>query len=318
MSAAAIWLAAVLWCAAAGAYDGSAFRDVRAAVFREPYAELPVYPIDRDLLGPGGDRQANRLRRAARRTLTLRDDLFEFPLGRKLLQANGICFAGRWRVDRPSPYTGLFARDADALAIARASVALGEPRRGARRSFSLAVKLFPTLDPAAVVPTANLFLTESIAGTLHPHFLDAVLDNAPELGGLPSLARLPLALRIRADLAAADAELSPGGPDPFYRPVDELAAAGAGAGRAVRAPHWVRVRVAEGTPRVDADDFREELAVQRYPGAVLTWVVEAAAEHPRGKAHAQWRRLSRLTFTESVASRACDARLHFAHPRLQR
>lgn len=309
--------AAVLCCAAAGAYEGSAFRDVREAVFRDPYAELPVYPVERDLLGPGGDREANRLRRAARRTLTLHDDLFDFPLGRKLLQANGICFAGRWRVDRPSPYSGLFARDAEALAIARASVALGEPRRGARRSFSLAVKLFPTRDPADVVPTANLLLTDSIAGTLHPHFLDAVLDNEPDLGGLPSLGQLPLALRIRADLAAADGALSPGGGDPFYRPVDAPAAAGIGENDIARAPHWVRMRVAKGTPRVDAADFREELAVARYSGAVLTWVVEAAAEHPRGKAHAQWQRLGTLALTESVVSHGCDARLHFAHPRLQ-
>lgn len=315
----AAWPAAVFVCvAAAVAYEGSAFDDVRAAVFREPYAELPVYPVERELLGPGGDREDNRLRQAARRTLTVREDLFDFPSGRKLLQANGICFTGRWRVDRPSPYTGLFARGAEALAIARASVALGEPRRGSRRSFGLAVKLFPTRDPVEVVPTANLLLTESIAGTLHPYFLDAVFDNEPDLGGLPPLGRMALALRIRADLMAADAELSPGGPDPFYRPVDALAAAGAGGRRSVRAPHWVRVRVAEGTPRVDAADFRDELVVQRYPGAVLTWVVEAADAHPRGKAHARWMRLGTLTFSESVASHGCDARLHFAHPRLQR
>lgn len=302
---------------AAGAYDGSSYRAVRDAVFRDPYAALPAYSVSRDSFGAAGDHGDNHLRQAARRTLTVRDDLYDFPHGRKLIQPNGICFGGHWQITGESPYTGLLAPGARAPAVARASVALGDTESGHRRAFAVAVKLFPTEDPDAVVPTANLLLKETIAGTLHPHFLDAVLDNHPDLGGLPSWSRLGLALRIRGDLNAVDRELSPGGPDLRYRPVDELAEAGLVAGQAAHAPRWLRLQIKEGTPRVDAPDFRDELQVANYPGSLLVWDIDVAASNPRGKDHADWHRIGSLTLHESVVSRTCDGRLHFAHPILK-
>lgn len=301
----------------ARAYEGSAFRAVRDAVFSDAYVQLPVFPVTREILGPSGENEDNRLRHAARRTLKVRDDLFDFPQQRKLLQPNGICFSGRWRIDRTSPFTGLLATGARALVVARASVALSETTRGHARSFALAVKLFPTQDPEAVVRTANLLVAETLSGTLHPHFLDAALDNEPSLGGLPALSSLPLALRIRTDLTTADRELSPAGPDLLYRPVDELASAGLDPATAPRAPRWVRLRIAAGTPRIDAADFRDELQLRHYPGGTMQWDILAAEADPGGKEHADWHRIGTLVLEESVVSGTCDTRLHFAHPILE-
>jgi hypothetical protein len=309
-------LGAMLLLPCAYGYEGSAFATVRDAVFGDPYEALPAYPVSREAFGPAGETDDNRLRQAARRTLTAPDDLYDFPEGRKLIQPNGICFAGRWRIDAPSPYTGLLATGAQALAIVRASVSLGETSRGQRRSFAMAIKLFPTDDAEAVVPTANLFVMDSVAGSMTPHFLDAVLDNDPDLGGLPSFAHLGLALRIRSDLTAVDRALSPDGPDLTYRPVTAAATAGLASDATSVSPRWLRLSVRAGTPRVDAIDFRDELRLSRYPEGRLGWEVEAAAAHPRGKGAAAWQRIGTLGLSESVTSRTCDARLHFAHPLL--
>ncbi|NIW86348.1 MAG: hypothetical protein GWN09_07080 [Gammaproteobacteria bacterium] len=303
--------------AATEGYLGSRFADVREALAEGRYAALPHFVVDAEQFGPPGDGPENRLREAARRTLESRTDLIEFPAGRKLLQPNGICFTGQWRITEPSPYTGLLATGAHALAVARASVSLSETTRGHRRAFSLAVKLFPTRDPSERVPTANLLTMVSILGSRAKHFLNVALDNEPPLGGWPGLGDLLLGLRIRADLKAAEAAVTGGRTDIDYRPLTPLASAGLPAGPGPVAPRWLRLRVAAETPRVDADDFRDELRLNGYPGGVLAWEIEVADGTPGAKATAEWRQLGELLLTEDFLSVGCDARLHFAHPRLE-
>ncbi|MGE0388310.1 MAG: hypothetical protein AB7Q97_26600 [Gammaproteobacteria bacterium] len=301
------------------AYAGSSFRAVSQAVFEEPYARLPHHPVELQAFDAVGADPGNRLRHAARRTLTQAADLLDFPGGRKLLQANGICFSGAWRATAQTPWTGLFAAGTDVPAIARASVALGATTRGSRRAFGLAVKLFPAASPDEVVPTANFFVMDSLAGSFAPRFLDATLDNEPALGGLPGgLAAIRLGLRIRDDMTAADAEASPGGPDYAYRPVAQIARAGMAPGAPVRAPRWLRLRADPALPRNDAEDFRDELRLERFPERRLILTVDAADAVPgTGKRGAAWRRVGKLEFTRDVVSPGCDGRLHFAHPRIE-
>ena len=311
----AIWLASACVSAAAWAYEGSAFETVRAAVLSDPYDTLPRFVVSDSSFGPSGDRDDNRLLQAGRRTLTVGDDLLEFPHGQKLFQPNGICFIGQWRVTGRSEYTGFFKEGAHGLIIMRASVSLSQTTRGHRRAFALAGKLFPTLDPAQVVRTANFFAMENVAGTEDEHFLDAILDNNPRLSGLPrSLAELAIGLRVRRDFARADRELSGGEPRLHYRPLYPIAELGLDAGQAPVTPMWMQLRIAEGTPRIDADDFRDELRLSHYPGHRLQWEIRVAAAHPDGKSDAAWRRIGEIVVTEDAASRSCDARLHFAHP----
>ena len=178
------------------AYEGTSFESLRAALLSDPYSEVPTYEVGRHLFGPKGDKEDNRLRQAATRTLTVPDDLIEFPQGQKIFQPNGICFTGRWRITEPSSYSGYFAQGSEALVVVRASVSLGNTRAGKRRAFAIAGKLFPTTDPTRVVRTANFFVMDSLVGTKEAHFTNAVLDNHPTAKGLPgSLGDLPHSFR---------------------------------------------------------------------------------------------------------------------------
>ena len=298
------------------AYDGSSWDTIYKAVFTDPYGTLPHYHISIDSFGASGNSEENRLRAASRRTLTSGDDLYDFG-GPKLLQANGICFAGEWVIDEESSYTGAFSAGSRFPLIARASVALSGTGYADKRAFAMAVKLFPSPDRYMPVKTLNFFVMESLAGKRRQYFLESVLDNDPGYGGLPALGEWRLALRLQNDLQAADRELSPDGPDIAFRPVNHLALIPGNAPGHVRGPKWLRLQITSATPLNKVDDFREELDLNAYPAHRLTWDMAVAEDQQRGKAHAEWRFIGRLIFTESIVSKACDTRLHFSHPTLK-
>ncbi|MGI9293265.1 MAG: hypothetical protein ACR2PS_04715, partial [Pseudomonadales bacterium] len=100
------------------AYEGSSYSTIKQAIFQNPYTELPHYRVEKKLFGKSGSSEDNHLLQAAKRTLTTKDDLLEFQQGQKLLQANGICFAGEWIIDAGSPYTGQFHNPTRSLVIA--------------------------------------------------------------------------------------------------------------------------------------------------------------------------------------------------------
>jgi hypothetical protein len=196
-------------------------------------------------------------------------------------------------------------------ALVRISVMLDGTRRSDRRAPGLALKLFPGQGG----PSANALFMETMGGVVRDHLLDAVLDNEPALGQLPAFGDIPTLLRIRHDLKRADREASEAGPALTYRPLTQLAEAGSDAARSLNMPRWVRLRVTPETPRVDADDFRDELDLSRYPQGRLVYLADAGEAGPEAdKAQARWRPLARLTLTDSVVSASCDQRLHFAHP----
>ena len=295
-----------------GADAEALYEQVLRVSFSEPYRQRPHYRVERAQFGRRGAHADNALRAAARRTLTEHADIIDYPGGQKLFQPNGICYAARWEIDTASPYTGLFAAGTKAKAIVRISVMLSDIMRGQRRTLGMGIKLF-----GAGPRSYNLLVMDSVSGSKRDHVSDAVLDNHPELGGLPAISMIPTALRIRADLSAADERLSPAGANLRYRGLRHVAAAGHQADQAVVTPHWIRLRVAAGTPRVDADDFRDELALAHYPQQRLVYQVELADRSHQGKDQANWRSLGRLQLLNDVLSKSCDARLHFAHPRLE-
>lgn len=299
------------------AYSGSSFNEVYRAVFEEPYEMLPEYEVNRELFGPSGNRDNNQLQNAAIHTLTVKDDLVDYSAGQKLLQPNGICFSGDWEITAETPYTGQLATGTTNPAIVRASVSLSETTSRHKRAFSMAVKIFPTSDPEAKVFTRNLLTMETIAGTRKKYFLDAVLDNAPPLGGMPSFGNITLSVRIYNDMKAADTAYSPGGPDLMFRPVSQLATDNA-PDKPVISPKWIRLRIAGDTPRTDKADFRAELNLKNYPDQQLIWLIDAAEETQKGKPGADWKNIGRLVLTESVVSKGCDAKLHFAHPVIEK
>ena len=293
------------------AQAGSSYTEVHDAVFNSAYQDLPAYEVNSDLFGPSGDNHTNLLLADARRTLTSDADLLDFPAGRKLLQPNGICFSGEW-IMGTTPYTGMLASGVRGLAIVRASVSLGGTRYRDKRAFSMAVKIFPTLDYALNVETRNLLVMESIAGSSRKYFHEAVMDNEPPLGGIPALNSLGTSLRIYKDMQRADTELSPAGANLTYRPVSSLAVANDPA--TAVSPRWIRLMLADNSIRIREDDFRNELNLSKYPGQEMTWVIEAADGHTAGKAHAEWQTIGSLKLDKSITSPGCDLHLHFAHP----
>lgn len=298
------------------AYEGSSYESVHNIVFSKPYTKLPIYKVDKRFFGPKGKGESNSLLTAAKRTLQSQQDIFDFPQGQKLLNANGICFSGMWIIDEASNYSGQFSVGTQSLAIIRASVALSGTRQADKRGFGMAIKLFPTLDSKAVVPTANAFVLHSLGGIKTQHVLSLPLDNAPNLGGLPSLSQWGTALRLRGDLERADAAAGSGNPDSSYRSVEPLARIGNTSTTEDEnfSPAMLRLTVQEGTPLVDEQDFREELRLKQYPQRKLSWVIEVAREREEDKSKIDWKILGRLVLSESITSPGCDQQLHFAHP----
>ena len=315
-STAALLLSLLLPIQLVFAYQGSSYNEIKQVIFSTPYSSLPHYQVNKKLFGNSGNSETNLLLQAARRTLTIKDDLFDFPQDQKLLQANGICFAGKWVIDKPSPYSGQFRYPTRSPVIARASVALSGTLQSDIRAFGLALKLFPGQDPDKPAPTLNAFVLNSMGGVRSKHVLDLSLDNAPPLGSLPSWGHVTTAYRLLRDLKAADKIVSKTKPDVSFRPVTQLAEYASNG--PIVSPTWLRLRAPDELPRVDQTDFRDELRVQHYPQQQLIWLIEVAHDEGRGKSKAQWQPIGKLIFSESITSQACDQRLHFAHPTLRK
>lgn len=177
----------------------------------------------------------------------------------------------------------------------------------------MAIKLFPAADPERPVETVNVFVMHTLGGARTRFVTDLSLDNEPALGSLPPFSKIRSALRLQRDLERADSELS-GRSQVNFRPITQLAARGRA--DAIVSPHWLRLTVAEDTPRIDRDDFRDELQLAAYPNELLRYRVAVAAFQERGKEAAKWQTIGSLELYESVTSPACDNQLHFAHPLL--
>lgn len=295
----------------------SGFNQIVDAVFSDPYEELPNYKVTKKLFGKSGDSPKNHVFKAATRSLTSTADLYDFPKGQKIFQPNGICFAGQWVVDQSSPYTGLFKPGANVPVIARASVALDGTLRKHKRAFGMAVKLFPHDNPNQAVNTVNLFVMNSLGGVKTENILDLSMDNAPALGALPPFNKWSTMLRLQKDFAKADRELSGKKSEIAYRPVRQLAMVDSRTGESMengKYPTWVKLTIDDNTPRINEDDFRNELRIKHYPNERLVWKIDIAEGDLSEKKQAQWLRLGELRLTRSVTSKTCDQRLHFKHP----
>ncbi|MGR8947730.1 MAG: hypothetical protein ACU84Q_06755 [Gammaproteobacteria bacterium] len=289
--------------------DAPDFEAVRQMVFSDPAAELPHYEVSKEKFGPSEDGASNQLLKDAQRTLENSADFVTFGHEQKLFQPNGICFSGRWHIDKASKFTGLFSHGTDVPAIVRISVMLSGTTRADKRAVGMAIKLFAP----GQAQTANILVMESMGGRHLQHISDAVLDNHPTLGSIPGIADLKLLLRIRKDLNRALTHTGSSGVKIRYLPLQHVAATNIEQGRELLAPYWIRLHVAAGTPKIDADDFREELTLHHYPNGVLSYVISVAPDNGGSKRKADWKEIGKLELTDSVISKACDTRLHFKH-----
>jgi hypothetical protein len=288
-------------------YAGSSFSQVWSQVASDPYTQLPR---DRVTLGSFFGFLRNHLYEASRRTLTTRDDLL--PWFRKLVHPTGICLAGTWNITADTPWSGHFKKGTRALFIARASDAFGNTERGHYRAFGFAGKIFPTLDPNAVVETANIFTIEDLGGTLRDHFLDAQNENDILKISITPQAVWSTGIGAAAlkAFAAADRTIDP--TQPTIRQLYPIAELGEPEPDEAREPRWILITGDAGVPRVDKVDLREELRVANYPRG-LRFVIYAADVGVRDGAKA-YVPIGHIQITADATSDSCDHRLHFPHP----
>jgi hypothetical protein len=257
------------------------------------------------------------LLRAAQRTLDTRADLL--PPFQKLVHPYGICLRGRWHITHETPYTGYFASAREALIIARASDAMNETRPGKLRFLGLAAKLYPTADAHHPEPlqTANFFALENLAGSHSERFSEATLYNdLLPLIPQPGAARYAaLANVVGPTFMLADRALMHPS-QPMIRQLYPIAELGELHPERAQGPRYMKL---VGVPQAEGphtSDLRKELAMHEHPDGVR-FEIHVADASPRLLPKA-WQRIGEIHFTESVASRSGDTRLHFAHPRYHR
>jgi hypothetical protein len=269
-------------------YDGSTFAEVKEVVFRDPCTELPHYP------GLGLSNLMQLFNASARNLHDKRDIR---PYFNKLIHAHGVCCTGVWEIDQGSPYTGYFAKGSRGLVLARLSVAGPRLKRGQRRAFGIAGKVFPTMDANEKVKPGNFVTVSHLSGSRAKHILDIEMTNAPTIGLDPAANFVNRIIFRLMDTR------------PGFRQLHPLSTLGVPRGKAVVTPDLMLLAVAEGTPRVDAEDFRDELRLTNYPGGRLVYTVSV-----KNFADQRWTRLGTITFTEQVVSEGGDKRLHFWIP----
>jgi hypothetical protein len=321
------------------AYAGSTFREVRAALFANPYygvwgapgsPPLPRHPatLRAALEGVLSFGRRFRFLQAAGRTLDSSADLRWGPDGRgfrRLLHPNGVCLTGWWEITEPSEYTGYFGPGKRGLLVARYSTCCTETRRGRYRSLSLVGKVYPGTDPDSTerVRPASLITQQDIGGDRTDYVNDADLRNAPDTTAVRrGLTGLPLILLTGVVLRLSDRQTS-------LRQLYEIAELGKPDGEPTKAPEFLRLLVDPAQPRVEGSslDFRDEILAQIYdpgdpgPKRRLVFRVEVSDEGTtRGPQFYQrrtitnWRPIGRLVFHEAVASFNGDHVIHFHHP----
>lgn len=320
------------------AYRGSRYREVRDALFENPYYDvwggpgkppLPVYPVTlRSVLTgilPFGQR--HQFLQAARRAVASDADLRWGADGkgfRRLLHPSGVCLFGRWQITEPSEYTGYFRQGSEALIAGRWSSCCTETRRGHTRSLSMVGKLWPTTDPDHPEPlrTANFYSQQDLGGEKTPYINDVITRNAPDTHALRRGLGAPIFLLSGVVFILADRQ-------PSFRQVYPIAELGKPPGEATRAPEFMRLRVAAHQPRIEGDglDLRDEVLAQIYdagdpqPKRTLTFEIDVTDDGTtKGipglevRTLRNWRHIGRIVFHEAVASYNGDHVVHFPHP----
>lgn len=250
---------------------------------------------------------------AAKRAITDQSDLFEKNT-KKLIRSNGICLAGKWVINKDSPYSGYFAKGAEGLVILRASVGFDETTRGEFRSFGMAGKLFPTMDPDKDVKTANFFLIDDNAGTKRPYYMDAPLLSEAKITYLNILtdAIRDFSINFIRMLLTVEKAQKKADEDSKIRQLYPISRAGMKDIRFAKSPALLKVVGSKDTFRVDEADFRNELRVKNYYSHKIRFDIHVAPERTKKP---EWSApIGYIEVFEDAVSDACDMRLRFPHP----
>jgi hypothetical protein len=320
-------------------YKGSRFGEVKSAIFANPYQKvwgdpkeppLPEYKTtNRSVYAgslPFGKPPQFKLAsiRALDSGADLRwgDDRRGF---RRLVRPAGVCVTGIWEIDQDNPYSGYFRNGSRGLAIARISTGVTMTLRGIRRSFGMALKLYPTADDdhTELLRTANVFLAEDLGGSTSRHITEVDLTNAPRIRAWNRGNEIPVLLKEGVVFEIVDRMGT-------MRQVYPIAELGVGEGAPTIAPEFMCLRASAGQPTIDEDDVRNEVLAHIFdkgnPMPLRTLSFDIAVSD-RGKQSgfpffpeglqqtvSDWQTIGKVVFNDGVASYNGDFVVHFRHP----
>ncbi|MGE3704849.1 MAG: hypothetical protein AB7I13_06220 [Vicinamibacterales bacterium] len=318
-------------------YRGSRYADVRAALYQNPYrggaygqepGPLPMFRSTIRNAWRGLFSGENKFRQASARSMDSRADLRWGPDGkgwRRIIAPNGICVLGTWEITEQNMYTGYFRKGSKGLTVGRFSSDGNETKRGQRRSFSLGMKVYPTMDPDHATPLipASVIVQEDLGGMRTDYINDAELVNTPSVHayrrGIYFLIMLRAGLIFQRLDKVGDA-----------RQVYQVAELGKDPSEPLHAPDHLMFKMAQGQRRVEGAqlDFRDEIYGHMFdPGAkeptgsmVFDICVSSYAKRSgvRGLSNVKvedWERIGTLRFSEAICSYNGDHVIQFHHPR---
>jgi hypothetical protein len=310
---------------------------VRAALYQNPYrggaygqepGPLPLFRSTIRNAWRGLLSGENKFRQASARSMDSRADLRWGPDGkgwRRIIAPNGICVLGTWEITEQNMYTGYFRKGSKGLTVGRFSSDGNETRRGQRRSFSLGMKVYPTMDPdhAAPIIPASVIVQEDLGGMRTDYINDAELVNTPGVHayrrGIYFLIMLRAGLIFQRLDKVGDA-----------RQVYQVAELGKDPSEPLHAPEHLMFKMAQGQRRVEGAqlDFRDEVYGHMFdPGdkeptgsMVFDICVSSYGRRSgvRGLSNVKvedWERIGTLRFSEAICSYNGDHVIQFHHPR---
>jgi hypothetical protein len=320
-------------------YRGSRFSDIKAAIFANPYQKvwgdpneppLPYYKTtNRSVYAgslPGG--QPPQFRLASIRALDSAADLRWGEDGqgfRRLVRPNGVCVTGIWEITEENPYSGYFQKGKRGLVVARISAGKTFTLRGIRRSFGIALKLYPTLDEnhETLLQTANIFLADDLGGTTASHIIEVELTNAPQVTGFNRGNEIPILLKEGIIFELVDRMGA-------IRQVYPIAELGKASAEQTNAPEFMRLKASAGHLAIDEEDVRNEILAHIFdkgnpqPKRTLGFDISVSdrgkrsgfALFPRGQRQTitNWQTIGKVSFSNGVASYNGDFVIHFRHP----
>ena len=274
----------------------TSFLDIWNVVKSDPYDKLPQNEVSYFKLS---NSKKNIILNDAHRTLNDRSDLLE-PF-EKLAHPNGICFKGKWKIDRDNIYSGYFKNNSEALIIARASTAMSHTTNESTRAFGFAGKLFPSINPSKKNKqyTANFFLIDDLGGSDSKYYKDVYLSNEPSISiTYEVMKNILYAIKVSSTFNETDK-------NPGIRQLYEISSLDEKS--TIITPKWMKIKMSNQS--INAKDFRNELEIKK--GKVLFFDIFVSNEKIENKK--QWKRIGNIKLDKSVISKSCDQRLHFHH-----
>lgn len=273
------------------AYEGSKPKEVWNQITSDPYEELFTQEVT-------VKRLASKIFKRAKDTIEQEEDII--PYFDKLLHSNGICMLGRWEIFKNNAYSGYFKAGSKAVVIARASTTLSGVKRGEKRGFGMALKLFPTDDfiTDKKLKSANIFTIDTLAGNDVSHFLKSKMTNFPKIGISFNAA---LGLVVGKAFLLADK-------NPLIRQLYPISELNEKFPQAAITPKLFKISGNKNMILSDKKDFREEIMDSLDINGAIVFDIEVAGTAKK------YQKIGEVIFREATASESCDHRLHFNHP----